>query len=108
MSSLSKCPSCSGVVPNSANTCPHCDGALTPRSSLGKLALGLLGGLGASMTLMACYGAPPTGCRFATDELPDGGCAGAIVNQPQFDGGTVSDASVPDGGTGDGGSRDGG
>lgn len=116
MSSLSKCPACSGVVPVSLSECPHCEGPLTPKSSLGKLAMGLLGGLGASMTLMACYGAPATGCRSVSETLPDGGltsnyrCPGDIVNQP--DGGTTiftEDSGAPtDAGASDGGSRDGG
>ncbi|MDP1914679.1 MAG: hypothetical protein Q8L14_00445 [Myxococcales bacterium] len=116
MSSLSKCPACSGVVPVSLSECPHCEGPLTPKSSLGKLAMGLLGGLGASMTLMACYGAPATGCRSVSETLPDGGltsnyrCPGDIVTQP--DGGTTiftEDSGAPtDAGASDGGSRDGG
>jgi hypothetical protein len=103
-SSLSKCPACAGIVPVAVITCPHCEGALPRRSSLGKLALGLLGGIGASMTLMACYGAPATGCRFVTDELPDGGCR-ADVTQPMFDAGSVTgDGGVPaDAGASDGG-----
>jgi len=116
MSSLSKCPACSGVVPASVTACPHCEVAITPKSSFGKLAMGLLGGLGASMTLMACYGAPATGCRYVAERQADGGtadvyrCPGDIVNQP--DGGSTiftGDSGVPtDAGASDGGSRDGG
>lgn len=119
-SSLSKCPACSGVVPIAVTTCPHCEAAISPKSSFGKVAMGLLGGLGASMTLMACYGAPATGCRYVNETLPDGGptstyrCNGDLIMQPDggstiFDGGTsATDAGLSDAGTSDGGSRDGG
>lgn len=78
--------------------------------------MGLLGGLGASMTLMACYGAPATGCRYTAELQADGGtadvyrCPGDLVNQP--DGGTTvftgDGGGQPDAGASDGGSTDGG
>lgn len=108
MNQLSKCPTCFGVVPTTASVCPHCVAELPKRSRLGKLALGVLGGIGASMTLMACYGAPPC---YAT--LPDGGTdvnrrchepleidAGSSDGGVRTDAGTSNDGGVTaDGGT---------
>ncbi|MCA2982071.1 MAG: hypothetical protein INH41_03485 [Myxococcaceae bacterium] len=70
---------------------------------MGKLALGLLGGLGASMTLMACYGAAPSSC-YESITLPDGG------RQTDYVCGEVRDAGSTDAGvkSGDAGSTDGG
>jgi hypothetical protein len=95
MSSVPKCPSCSGVVPPSAAQCPHCDVALERKSALGKLALGVLGGLGASMTLMACYGAPASSC-YETITLPDGGRQTDFVcGSNHGDAGTANDGGTP-------------
>lgn len=105
--SLSKCPSCVGVVPNQATTCPHCELPLAPKSSLGKVALGLLGGLGASMTLMACYGAPASSC-YQTKALPDGGTTTGYVCDDRPDASTSTDAGAHDGGATDGGVTDAG
>lgn len=114
--SLSRCRSCQGVVPAAAAVCPHCEVSLPAASvstRLGKLALGLLGGMGASMTLMACYGAPP--CDFVSTTLPDGGlgpsrCGFEPVNRPDTftDGGVSNDAGADGGVTIDGGSSDAG
>lgn len=106
MTNLSKCPSCAGVVPSTASVCPHCVSAMPKPSRFGKLALGVLGGIGASMTLMACYGAPP--CREVT--LADGGTSSNCTYEPvtqdagtdggvTTDGGTRSDGGVTDGGS---------
>ncbi|MBM4778829.1 MAG: hypothetical protein GQE15_14085 [Archangiaceae bacterium] len=107
--SLSKCPSCVGVVPNQATTCPHCEIPLAPKSSLGKVALGLLGGLGASMTLMACYGAPASSC-YQRVQLPDGGSTTDYVCDDERDASIAipGDAGVRDGGATDGGASDAG
>ncbi len=80
--------------------CPHCVTDLPKPSRFGKLALGVLGGIGASMTLMACYGAPP--CREVG--LPDGGTSTNCTYEPVTqdagaDGGARSDGGVTDGGT---------
>lgn len=107
-STLSRCPSCAGVVPAVASACPHCEAPLSRKSSLGKLALGVLGGLGASMTLMACYGAPPSSC-YETVKLPDGGTTTDYVcGVEPADAGPRADAGATDGGTTDGGRTDGG
>lgn len=109
MSNLSKCPSCAGVVPSRATVCPHCVEPMPKKTGLGKLAIGVLGGIGASMTLMACYGAPPA-CR----SLPDGGddCSYQPVSQDAgnttdggvtTDGGTTTDGGVSMDGGADGG-----
>lgn len=105
--SLSKCPSCVGVVPNQATTCPHCEMPLAPKSSLGRVALGLLGGLGASMTLMACYGAPASSC-YQSKALPDGGTTTDYVCDDKPDASTSTDAGAHDGGATDAGVTDAG
>ncbi len=107
--SLSKCPSCVGVVPNQATACPHCELPLAPKSSLGKFALGVLGGLGASMTLMACYGAPASSC-YQRVQLPDGGSTTDYVCDDERDASVTlpSDAGVRDAGATDAGTSDGG
>jgi hypothetical protein len=64
------------------------------------------------MTLMACYGAPPSSC-YETIALPDGGRTTDFVcdapDPRRLDGGTSTDAgSRPDGGAQDAGTTDGG
>lgn len=114
MTHLLKCPTCFGVVPQTASICPHCVADLPKHGSLAKLALGLLGGLGASMTLMACYGAPP--CyqtlpdggvdrnRYCYEPLPDqDGGADSSDGGVARDGGGSSDGDVTIDGGSDGG-----
>lgn len=53
---LEKCSACQGFVPTASNECPHCS---TKRMSrLGAVAA-VIGASAISVTLMACYGAPP-------------------------------------------------
>ena len=62
--SLSPCLSCRGLVPSSESRCPHCGREVPKRSVLAK-GLAVLGASAASITLMACYGAPPLQvCEF--------------------------------------------
>lgn len=77
-------------------------------SSLGKFALGLLGGLGASMTLMACYGAPPSSC-YETITLPDGGReTDYVCGEPARDAGSADAGPADAGPRTDAGQTDGG
>ena len=60
MSKLTSCNACSGFLPPSASSCPHCGETLVvrprpmPKALRGMLAIGA-GGL-LAMTLSACYG----------------------------------------------------
>lgn len=72
---LSACPSCTGFLPPSAASCPHCGAdakAAEPRA-VGSLVRGLVAvasGGAMAVTLMACYGLPP--CEDDADN--DGYC----------------------------------
>ncbi len=83
---LHDCPVCGGLRP-AHQVCPHCDAAI-PRERGPRLArslAALLGAGAASLTLMACYGAPPgyyrpgptDGCTDADHDLT---CAPADCN----------------------------
>ncbi len=54
---MKSCRQCSGLVPEAAAKCPHCDVQIG-RSRRSRLKALLTGGA-ASVTLMACYGLPP-------------------------------------------------
>jgi hypothetical protein len=62
---MKKCASCSGFVPNAKTECPNCGArlagsGLSPRmKTLGAFGA-ILGGGAFAMTLMACYGCPPS------------------------------------------------
>lgn len=63
MTTMTTCPACNGIAPDGAALCPHCDAPLAAkkeRSGLAARALAVLSAGAASVTLMACYGAPPT------------------------------------------------
>ncbi len=60
MESMTKCSSCSGLVPNHELVCPHCDAHVSPKArSRVAAALAFVSAGAASVTLMACYGMPP-------------------------------------------------
>ena len=54
------CPTCAGFVPDHLAACPHCEAPRTrPRwRRAAQLLASLAGGLGFTVTLAACYGAP--------------------------------------------------
>lgn len=60
------CSSCSGLIPEQNAVCPNC----RKESMVGLLAKTALGGL-ISMTLMACYGAPPPNWKDAIESDKD-------------------------------------
>lgn len=67
MTPLISCSACHGFMGATDAVCPHCEKPRPPaRSGLRWAALGsvamMLGGSAFAMTLMACYGCPPTGC----------------------------------------------
>ena len=52
------CPTCAGFVPDHLAACPHCDAAPKGWRRLARAVLALAGGLGFTVTMAACYGAP--------------------------------------------------
>lgn len=63
---LTTCSSCSGFLPASAASCPHCGAAAVRPGSRAGVDKGVVGGIVAlaaggatAVTLMACYGLPP-------------------------------------------------
>jgi hypothetical protein len=71
MNSLTTCSRCAGFLSSTAAVCPHCDArpARSRRRRVGVL-LGLAGSASLGLTMMACYGCPPSECR---EYVPDGG-----------------------------------
>lgn len=60
---METCSLCQGFVPNNTTQCPNCDTPLCrPKKGLVKTLLGAISGGALSITLMACYGAPPAIC----------------------------------------------
>ncbi len=59
------CSHCEGFVPEANNQCPNCETSIAPLKKKGKLSKILYGiTVGSTaMTLMACYGQPPSGCN---------------------------------------------
>ena len=121
-----RCSSCSGFVPTSRSSCPHCgtevgrpervSGLLQRPDRVGRFAAiaSTVVGSAFTMTLMACYGCPPSECTFAPD---DAGEDGRVRSDAQvvtdaglaLDAATLTDGSAPgDGGTAQDGGQDAG
>jgi hypothetical protein len=103
MSRLIRCASCQGFLPPQEGTCPHC-GTEQPAPSQSvwgsRLGLGLLACMGGSafaVTLMACYGCPPSACG-GFDLGPPGKDLGPSPCQRAD--GSPQDAGIWDGGCG--------
>jgi hypothetical protein len=60
MKKLSRCASCGAFA---LSTCPHCGAASSALATAGRAIIGLVGGSGIAVTLMACYGGPPVDCQ---------------------------------------------
>lgn len=57
---MQSCPHCDGFIPAPASSCPNCQHAFQPGRKRGlKRAFQLMLGASFSLTLTACYGAPP-------------------------------------------------
>lgn len=57
---MQQCSNCQGFVPPALQVCPHCQQQPAKNFRLGlKRALQLVLGTSVTMTLAACYGAPP-------------------------------------------------
>jgi hypothetical protein len=83
MNELPTCSRCGGFMNATASVCPHCDAPARSRRRL-AVVLGLAGSASLGLTMMACYGGPPTerGDADNTDSQtngdvsgPDGGAA---------------------------------
>jgi hypothetical protein len=74
---------CGGFLPSTEAVCPHCDARPSRRRRFAVL-LGLAGSASLGLTMMACYGGPPTKC----------GSYGSCDDNPD----ASSDATGPDGG----------
>jgi hypothetical protein len=86
MNELIGCSRCGGFLGADSAVCPHC-GTRPSARRRGRWAafLGLAGSASLGLTMMACYGGPPTTCE------PDEGCGGDPDAGGMTDGG-------PDGG----------
>ena len=64
---MRRCSACSGFAPASTSACPHCGLELPAAPDrlgrIGVVASTLLGSA-FTMTLMACYGCPPSECTY--------------------------------------------
>jgi hypothetical protein len=87
---LARCPECRGFLPPSAPDvdsapCPHCagdassiravgrSGQSAATSNVGKKILGVVGTSAFAVTLMACYGPPPSHMRRPAEPAPGPG-----------------------------------
>jgi len=73
---LHECPTCGGLRP-AQQVCPHCDAPIARWPRLARNLAALVGAGAASLTLMACYGAPPGYYR----PEPHDGCTDADHDQ---------------------------
>jgi hypothetical protein len=88
MASHALCAACGGFVVDPAAPCLHCDAAPRPLRRLMRFLATALLGVGATMTLMACYGAMPP----QDDCVYGGWCPDAAQAPP--DSGRIGDAAV--------------
>jgi len=81
---LRACPSCRGLSPDGAPACVHCDAPVVSRRPLARLLFGLASGSAFAMTLMACYGMPPSKdtCFDRDDDGWFPGCYDEAAAQP--------------------------
>jgi hypothetical protein len=123
MATLLPCPRCGGFLPPAQRACVHCGAAVAflPRAplrsphhgpggrSLLSTLLALAGAGVASVTLMACYGAPDLDCDTRERRTADGGLVdGCYACGPAPDGSTLDPEWCFAEGAGDAGAADGG
>lgn len=60
MTGLTSCSSCGGFAPATARRCPHCETSIATGSGFARKLLAVAGGGAVAVTLMACYGMPPS------------------------------------------------
>lgn len=89
---MKQCHSCSGLVPDSISTCPHCSAveerSENPRNGVMTKLAAITGAGLISVTLQACYGLPPQTCPYdLVDADGDGylACFNPATGQISFD-----------------------
>lgn len=93
-----RCSACSGFAPSATTVCPHCGKDLPrPVDRLGRVGVvaSTLLGSAFTMTLMACYGCPPSECTYVPE---DGGRVRSDA-QVNTDSGDDADVGMNDAGT---------
>lgn len=93
---MQTCSNCQGFLPTQAEACPNCDTQLSTMKKVTKIIGGIVASATLSVTLMACYGMPPSQrgsvadptstsnptstCAPDTDKDNDGACAPTDCN----------------------------
>lgn len=93
MSGLVTCAACHGFVVHPCRACLHCGVAPPSRRGFARILASRLVGVGATITLMACYGAMPDP---SDDDCYGGGSCWEAPDAAVPDARVVPDAEVPD------------